>query len=255
MKFIYQYRTPNNKQHKAFITAPTKEAAYAILKAQGIKPGRVDEAPGFFNKLFGKGKRWLAIAILAIIASVSTYFAITLSDTSRIASADQFDAPVRRQLIGDAAVIEKGIRTGWADVFELEGDRFLASYAIPGFKPGVTSTTIEELDRALGARESAFIPAPSESVRRTIEFRQIIAIVSGMKREINALRKSGWTLKEVGAALVKRQEREISFYRLAEQEVSARKKHGTPHAELLALWEEKNNELRNLGIKLVPMPE
>lgn len=70
MKFIYQYRTPNNKQHKAFITAPTKEAAYAALKAQGIKPGRVEEAPGFFNKLFGKGKRWMAIGVLGALCFV-----------------------------------------------------------------------------------------------------------------------------------------------------------------------------------------
>ena len=42
------------------------EAAYAALRAQGIKAGHVDEAPGVFNKLFGKGKRWMAIAVLVV---------------------------------------------------------------------------------------------------------------------------------------------------------------------------------------------
>ena len=40
----------------------------------------------------------------------------------------------RRYPIGDAAIIEKGILTGWSDVFEHEGDRFLASFAVPGVK-------------------------------------------------------------------------------------------------------------------------
>jgi hypothetical protein len=33
----------------------------------------------------------------------------------------------RRQVIGDAFLIEKGLRTGWSDVFAHEGERFLAS--------------------------------------------------------------------------------------------------------------------------------
>ena len=66
MKFLYTYRTPDNKQHRGEIAAATKEAAYAALRAQGIKAGHVDEAPGVFNKLFGKGKRWMAIAVLVV---------------------------------------------------------------------------------------------------------------------------------------------------------------------------------------------
>ena len=57
--------------------------------------------------------------------------------TGREAKATSFlTAQTRRQVIGDVAVIEKGIRTGWADAFEREGDRFFASFAIPGAEAG-----------------------------------------------------------------------------------------------------------------------
>ena len=64
MKFIYQYRTPDNVQHEGTICAATKDAAYDQLRARGVRPGRMVEAPGLFNKLFGKGKRWIAIGAL-----------------------------------------------------------------------------------------------------------------------------------------------------------------------------------------------
>ena len=57
MKFFYQYRTRDNISHDGEISASTLDDAYAALKAKGIRPGRVVEAPGFLNKLLGKGKR------------------------------------------------------------------------------------------------------------------------------------------------------------------------------------------------------
>ena len=66
MKFNYEYRTSDNKLHAGSVRAATREDAFSALKARGINPARVTEAPGFFNKLFGKGKRWIAICVLAL---------------------------------------------------------------------------------------------------------------------------------------------------------------------------------------------
>ena len=38
MKFLYEYRTSDNVHHDGTINAPDREAAYAALKAQGIRP-------------------------------------------------------------------------------------------------------------------------------------------------------------------------------------------------------------------------
>ena len=133
MRFLYEYRTPDNEKHQGEIRAADKEAAYAALKKQGIKPCRFAEAPGLFNKLFGKGKRWIAIFVLCAFCIVLCAV-VYRQDTRREAQGTTdriLDSTMRRQVIGDSGIIEKGIRTGWADVFDLEGERFLASFAVP----------------------------------------------------------------------------------------------------------------------------
>lgn len=66
MKFDYEYRTSDNKLHNGVIRAANRDDAFASLKSRGIRPVRVIDSPGFFNKLLGKGKRWTAIIVLAI---------------------------------------------------------------------------------------------------------------------------------------------------------------------------------------------
>ena len=243
MKFLYTYRTPDNKQHRSEITAPTKEAAYAALRAQGIKAGHIDEAPGFFNKLFGKGKRWIAIAVLALIA-----IALAFVRTNEAVDGSALDAPERRQVVGDMGVIEKNIRNGWSGVFEHEGERFLASFAIPGVPAGQRNTTEEELKAALTRKDPA-------TTSDTIEARQIKAMVEGMKQELREYLADGGSVKEYGQALVARQEEELRIYNTAKNAVEAAERSGMASDDLEALWESHNAKLRRMGIKLIPMPE
>lgn len=251
MKFIYQYRTPDNKQHKAYIKAATKEAAYATLKAQGIKPGRVEEAPGFFNKLFGKGKRWIAIVVLGALCLVLCAVAMRFRkevESAPVVIANALLAETRHQVIGDTAIIEKGIATSWADVFPEEGERFLASFAIPGVPAGQRSTKVEEVEAALGRRVEA-------NVNDTIEARQIKAMVEGMKQELREYLADDGTIVEYGRDLVRRQEEELGYYNRAKAEIENAKKSGMNQAQLVELWEERNAALRRMGVKLVPLPE
>ena len=260
MKFLYEYRTKDNVRHEGEIAAPDREAAFALLKAQGIRPGSMTEAPGFFNKLFGKGKRWLAIGVLSAVCGVlsfvlwhrpSSLFPHPSSLIPLPSSLSQsLDSPMRRQLIGDSAVIEKGIKTGWADIFKDEGDRFLASFAIPGYPAAVRNVSEAELLKVLRTSHFA-LPSDSEG----IEARQVRAIVSGIKDEIRGLLKEGWSITEIGRSLAKRQDREIGYFNRAKNEIEQAKKSNLSESELNALWEKKNDELRNMGIRLVPMPE
>ena len=255
MKFLYEYQDKANKRHQGVLSAPTRADAYAALKAQGIKPIHCDVAPGFFNLLFGKGKRWLAIGILATLcvtlAIVVGRGVLTAPQPSSVE--ESFDSPIRRQIIGDAAIIEKGLRTGWADVFASEGDRFPASFAIPGTPPAVRTTTEEKLREALDNEPSKHPNLPN--IQTSLEARQILAIVSGMKKEINKLLKDGWTLREVGTALVNRQEQEIGYYERAKTEIETAAKSKMAQPALEALLDRRNDSLRKLGIRLVSMPE
>ena len=251
MKFLYEYRTKDNVRHTGTITAASRDAVYTTLKAQGIKPGRVEEAPGFFNKLFGKGKRWIAILVLGALCLMLGAVAMRFrseAESAPVEIANAILGTTRRQPIGDIAIIEKGVRTGWAEVFEHEGERFLASFEIPGVPAGQRNTKVEEIEAALARRVDA-------SEADTIEARQIKAMVEGMKEELRRFLAKKGTIVEYGHRLVQRQEEELGYYNRAKAEIENAKKSGMPDAQLTELWEKRNDSLRRMGIKLVPLPD
>ena len=239
MKFLYEYRTSGNEPRQGEIRAADRDAAFAALKARGIRPSAVREAPGFFNWLFGKGKRWIAIGALACAVCVLLAFWASVREEIEVGAA--FGNTTRRQVIGDAAVVQKGILDGWSDVFPEEGERFFASFAVPGVKAGQRNTTVEELSAAL-KREVAASPGDG------MEARQIKAMVEGMKAEARAYVAAGGNLVEYGRRLVERQEAEIAIYERAKADLEAAR-GSKSEGDLVAYWEALNDRLRNLGIR------
>ena len=250
MKFLYEYRTPDNAKHNGVICASDKEAAYSTLKKQGIKPSRFSEAPGFFNKLFGKGKRWMVIGVLGVGCLVLGGVALNALRTSRSAlrTNEIFESIARRQIFGDAIVIEKGIRTGWRETFPNAGEQFLASFALPGQPPAVMCVREDELAAAL-ARS---MPPSREDA---LEVRQIKSIVEGLKAEAKSYLAEGGTLAKYANRLVRRQQEEIGYYQRAKTELEAAQKRGASEKELETLWESRNEKLSNMGIRPVALPE
>ena len=254
MKFIYEYKTSGNERRSGEIRAASRQAVYDELKCAGIKPSKVVLAPGFVNRLASLGKRTAAIAVLAV--GVVGLVALWLGQKDATASfkdraeafSDKFENKTRRQVIGDTAIIEKGVRTGWADVFADEGERFLASFAIPGVPAGQRNTTEEEIKAALSRQ---VVPDESDA----IEARQIKAMVEGMKDELREFLKCGGTIRAFGNCLVERQEAELGYYNRTKNELETMKDSGMDAKSLEALWEKRNNELRQMGVKLIPLPE
>lgn len=261
MRFDYEYRTCDNVKHAGTVEAPDRDAAYKALKTRGINPSRVIEAPGFFNKLFGKGKRWLAIAVLTVICVVALSLLHSARREVREESEDAafLDNQTRRQIIGDTGVIEKGIKTGWEDVFPFEGERFLASFAVPGVPAGQRSTTEDEIRAALGrsAAESIRSAETNAPAKLSMEARQIVAIVEGMKSELrNYIADGSHSIVDYGRRLVIRQDQEIDFYRQARKELDAASANtNMTQREYIELWESLNSSLRRKGIKLVPLSD
>ena len=250
MKFVYEYRTSDNAKRIGVVSAATRDAAFTLLRAQGVRPSRLTEAPGFLNKLFGKGKRWLAIAGLVVACLMLGIIAHHYYSQDRILKTDvaKIDDTMRRQIIGDAAIIEFGLRNGWANVFESEGDRFLASFAVPGIPAGLRNTTEKEVLAALDHRIEV-------EDGDGIEARQIKAMVEGMKKELREFLADGGTVVEYGQALVDRQEQELRYYNMARREVENAAKSRWKKMDVVALWQRKNSELRRMGIRLIPLPE
>ena len=248
MKYTYAYKTSDGARHEAAIEAASRDAAFAALREQGIRPIKVVAADGSKanGAPVGVRRRVVAMSILvAVVAAVGATVAF-LSIVRPTPEIDAFQADqTRRYPIGDAAIIEKGILTGWSDVFEHEGDRFLASFAVPGVKAGQRNTTVEEIESALGRKIE---PTPDDG----LEARQIKAMVEGMKQEARAYVAAGGSVVEYGRRLTERQDAEIAIYERTKSEIDEARKT-LSQDDFFARWEERNDRLRNLGIKLVPL--
>ena len=190
MRFVYEYRTSDNVRHTGTIRASSREAAYAALKAKGIRPGSVEDAPGFFNALFGKGKRWIAIAILAFVA-------IGLV-VARVRNPPQPRPDPRAAAPAPRHFVELGDGIDLATVFADSGERFLAYYALPGVRFEVPDAP-ENLADCL---KHTILIDPEDS-EAAIELKRI---VTGMKDDMRAYLSSDFG--NVAAYVLRLEERQ-----------------------------------------------
>lgn len=261
MKYTYAYKTSDGVRHEETMNAASREEVFTALRAKGIKAIKVVAADG--SKANGeiRGLRKRVVVSLLLLVSlgvgVAAYFTGTKATSDRVSVIDAgkkdsnegvvdiitSEEQIRRQVIGDIARIEKGIANGWSDVFELEGDRFFASFAIPGVKAGQRNTSEKEFKIALNSRVES---SPSDS----IEERQIKVMVEGMKKEARAYIKAGGTIVEYGKRLTERQDAEIAIYQRIKRELE-NAKGSMSEDEFMDCWEKRNEELRNLGLKTI----
>ena len=251
MKYTYAYKTSDGTRHEEAIEAESREAAFAALRAKGIKAIKVVAADGSKANVEIRGVRKRVLAASVIVAAVLAGVVVYLLQSpvpNPKSQTDFLTSQTRRQVVGDVAVIEKGIKEGWASIFPEEGERFLASFAIPGVPAGQRSTTEAEISAALSRTVEV---RPEDG----IEARQIKAMVEGMKAEARRFVSKGGKIAAYGRKLVRRQEEEIAYYNRAKAEIENAQKSKMPEAQLNALWEKRNESLRQMGVKLVPLPE
>ena len=263
MKYTYAYKTSDGIRHEDTMNASSREEVFAELRKRGIKAIKVVAADGSKanGEIHGIRKRAVAIllALVALSVGIIAYLtgtnfgtnrsdlpvpllALSGSESNPYASAANVDK-TRRQVFGDEAIVAKGIRTGWADVFALEGDRFLASFAIPGVKAGQRNTSLKEFEASINSKCEI---SPDDSP----EARQIKAMVEGMKDEARQYIAAGGTIVDYGKRLTERQDAEIAIYERIKSEIE-KAKDTLSEDEFMDVWERRNEELRNLGIKTV----
>ena len=253
MKYTYAYKTSDGTRHEATMNAASRDEVFAALRKQGIKAIKVVAGDGSKanGEVRGVRKRVVAalVALVALGVGIVAYFSGTRTGGDlgvSVGISFQTDQ-ARRQVIGDAAIIEKGIRNGWSDVFALEGERFLASFAIPGVKAGQRNTSEKEFTAAL---ENKCVVTDSDS----LEARQIKAMVEGMKNEARRYIAAGGTIVEYGKRLTERQDAEIAIYNRVKADIE-KARATMSEAAFMTYWEKRNDELRNLGIKTVGLSD
>ena len=249
MKYTYAYKTSDGTRHEATMVAKNRDDVFTELRKQGIKAIKVVAADGSKanGEVRGVRKRVVAalVALVALGVGIVAYLSGTRSggDLSGSVATAFATGQNRRQVIGDAAIIEKGIRNGWSDVFTLEGERFLASFAIPGVKAGQRNTSKKEFTAAL---ENKCVVTDTDS----LEARQIKAMVEGMKNEARRYIAAGGTIVEYGKRLTERQDAEIAIYNRVKTDIE-NARASMSDEDFMTYWEKRNDELRNLGIKTV----
>ena len=250
MKYTYAYKTSDGTRHEATMVAKSREEVFAELRKQGIKAIKVIAADG--SKANGEVRGVRKRVVTFLVAFVA--FAVGLLRISAERAQAAFlrllslpSQPTKIGIIGDAAIIEKGIRNGWADVFKLEGERFLASFAIPSIKAGQRNTSEKEFQAAL---DNKFEVSETDS----LEVRQIKAMVEGMKKEARRYIAAGGSIVEYGKRLTERQDAEIAIYNRVKADLDKARRN-MKDEEFMTYWEKRKDELRNLGIKTVGLGE
>lgn len=253
MKFVYEYRTSDNVPHRGTIAASTKEAAYDTLKARGIKPGKVWEAPGLLNKIFGKGKRWIAIGVL--LAALACAYSIvvglreqvkTVANELKTATTELEDLTLyedRGQIYGAKPVLAEMQLNDFESVFGDDSiSRFLAAYAIPGVRVASVGVTIPKSSSR--AELVALVPVADSDLE---EVKHLKRIVNGMKRELGRYLDAGGTVETYVQRLNIRQEAEYGIYSRTKRELS--------NERSVESWREKNTMLRAKGLPMVDLAD
>ena len=249
MKFHFQYRTSKNELKYGSIDAVDRDSAYALLRKDGIRPSRLVEAPGLLNKILGKGKRWIAIAVLVVLLCVS--LGVILLQHEEVERLDELHPMSRCQIYGDPALISEGLASKWGNVFSSECDRFLALYAQPG-KPIVVQPTSEVIEDAKDAinRRTEYSADDSEEVKK------LKCIVEGMKLEAREYVGDGGRIDVYLKRVVARELQEFEYYASTKVQLEGMLKAGTfSQSEIANFWATRNDKLRAMGIEPIPMPQ
>ena len=251
MKYTYAYKTSDGVRHEDSMNASSRDEVFAALRAKGIKAIKVVAADGSKANGEVRGVRKRVVAILLVFVAfgvgICAYLGGALTGGSPVSGTAFQTDQSRRQIIGDTAIIEKGILSGWSDVFALEGERFLASFAIPGVKAGQRNTSEKEFQAALNHRCEV---KPTDS----LEVQQIKAMVEGMKNEARRYIAAGGSIVEYGKRLTERQDAEIAIYNRVKADLDQARRN-MKDEDFMTYWEKRNDELRNLGIKTVGLGE
>ena len=231
MRFLYQYRTKDNELRNGEIAASDRDAAFAVLRASGIRPARLEEAPGFFNKLFGKGKRWLVIGVLVLgLAAAIVHIASLASENAALANPSVED---RQQIYGDPGVLAEIAADGFAGVFADSGDRFLARFAQPAAPVDATVKPPERISTDL-------VQIAENDIAEVAKLKRI---VNGMKLELAEYCRDGGTVAGYCRRLAVRQRDEADTFARYRTELSRESSR--------EVWTRRNAELRAAGLPMV----
>jgi len=231
MKYRYLYQTKDNENKEGWINAKSRENAYAELRKMGIRPYR----------LIGDDPvNWKPYAAGAAIVLLATALAAVLL----VGREDRRPHP-RAQLVGDRAIIDAGVYSGWTNVLSSVLDRRLALYAQPGRYVDSSKPTEEECDALVAALDEPVAYVAGEPP----EHRMLKNIVAKMREDMCAYIADGGDVAGYFDFLDERQLQEREFREKALDTV-----YRAPESLRERAWLGVNARLKDMGIEPLSKP-
>lgn len=247
VKYTYAYKTSDGMRHEAAMEAASREDVFALLRAKGIKAIKVVAADG--SKANGeiRGVRKRVVALIAVCAAVLVGVVAFFLGESRGPAAEPTSgslAAPRHQIYGDPVIVTVFERGNFELAFTNKADQMLAWFAQPGKL--MCPRGIDP--RKLAAEFAAIVdPRATHSLNEddSREVRELKQIVNGMYEELNEYLANGnGTLRSYWRRLLQRTQQEVQIYERIRRELENEKSE--------AVWEEKNEALRRLGLLTIP---
>ena len=256
MTYTYAYKTSDGARHEGSMDASSREEAFTVLRARGIRPIKVVAADGSKangEKEEARRKRSLAlrlatVAALVVLASLASFLSLK-SLVARNVPPGPATATPRHQIYGDPATMEAFERGEFGDALSREGDRLLAWFSQPGRITCPRNTPRAELFRLGDANVAALKAVVDSDVEIAAadprEVRELKQIVNGMRQEMREYLANGnGTPRSYWRRLNERTQQEAQIYERTRRELE-----NEPSPDV---WESKNEALRRLGLRTIP---
>ena len=242
------------------MNAASREAVFAELRKRGIKAIKVVAADGSKANGEVRGVRKRAVVALVAFAAfgagVVAFFSGTR--TAAVAVANPAAVSPRHQIYGDPAIMESLERGDFGDVFSRDGDKMLAIFAQPGKLMCAKGVNPRRWVTGNGERGTVFEAYAKDEIavdkdiqiaaEDSREVRELKQIVNGIRDEMRTYLANGnGTPRSFWRRLNERTLSEIQIYERTKRELEKEK---SPE-----VWERKNEALRRLGLRTIPLPE
>ncbi|MBR1871055.1 MAG: hypothetical protein IJ802_04445 [Kiritimatiellae bacterium] len=291
MLFSYSYRTSNGEKHEGSVKARSKERAYALLNAKGIRPIRVEPVPLTPAQKLVRMLAWCcgAAAVCAGAAAIVVFSALmgrksapqnvvavveveagktNIVASSEIAVPEKTNAGVSSEVL---AISNGKVRRGRIAKplarQSIRGDRARLDKALPGLfahpaetflaafaEPGRKATATNATEEIL-ADFAVAVKEPilvyEDELTECVDLKRIVA---GMKREAAEFLAAGGTAAEYVDELAKRQEEGVAYRAKAAEKLDEFIRTD-PKAEVLHdAWIKTNAALESWGMAPLPKP-
>ena len=234
--------------------AKCREDVFSALRKQGVKAIKVVAADGSKanGEVRGVRKRMVfaAVVLAALVTGIVVFAVLSRAQPRGAAS----HSP-RHQIYGDPVVMERFERGDFDRILPREGDRMLAWFAEPGKlmcpKGVVPQRPTPRQMACFGIYAEKELSADRDltlDANEPRETRELKQIVNGMREELRAYLANGnGTPRSFWRRLIERISEEMRIYERVRRELENEKSD--------AVWSQKNDALRRLGLRTIPNPK